>query len=219
MNSELTRTRFSGRYSDVFGNDDVEFETDGTTLRCHLRGVEIYGTDFELLEPVSSSPPDLVRQFSRWCGCLCSFSLTFDMPIGVSTLAGQVEGRLQAAMFIGDSARREPSTLRLTLVFEDNHYCGSGRSGWFENELLEIQELLPPGIFIKACINCLYSDYSPAGHGFFGGLNCFRFMKQEYLVWQGKMHLLAIQNAACSVQETFLCPEFERRIPGTGYRG
>jgi len=220
MSSEPIPTRFFGLYSDALGSEAVEFETDGTDLRCRLRGVDFYGPDFELLEPIPGSPPDRVNQFSLWSACLCSFSLSLEMPISVSAEGGLAEGRLQANIFIGDSARLDsPTTLRLTLIVGEDRYSGSGRSGWFENELLEIQALLPSGTFLKACINCQYSDYSPAGHGFFGWLNCFRFMKKEYLDSPGKMHLLAIERAAGTVQETFLCPDFERRIPGTGYRG
>jgi len=49
---------------------------------------------------------------------------------------------------------------------------------------------------------------------------CFRNIKSAYLGVKSKDDLLAIHNLfeRC-VQETYLCPEFSRRIPGTGYRG
>jgi len=73
---------------------------------------------------------------------------------------------------------------------------------------------------MKACINCLYSDYSPLGHGLFGCMMCFRNLKAEYVKVTTKDELWPIHDRYDRlVQETYLCPDFERRIPGTGYRG
>jgi hypothetical protein len=76
---------------------------------------------------------------------------------------------------------RDYDQLRILLEYGGRQYTGPGTSGWFEDELLGIQAQLPEGVFIKACINCLYSDYSPYGHGLFGYLMCFRNLKEEYL--------------------------------------
>jgi hypothetical protein len=86
--------------------------------------------------------------------------------------------------------------------------------------LLDIQKHLPEGVFMKACINCLYSDYSPLGHGLFGGMMCFRNLKEEYLLVKSKDDLWSVHGRQeRMVQETYLCPDFARRVPGTGYRG
>jgi hypothetical protein len=62
--------------------------------------------------------------------------------------------------------------------------------------------------------------YSPYGHGLFGGLACFRGNKAGYRAVTGKDDLFAVWDTMTEfVQETHLCPEFERRVPGTGYRG
>ena len=47
-----------------------------------------------------------------------------------------------------------------------------------EDELLDIQRQMPEGTYLKACINCAFSDYCPGGHGLFGGLACFRDNKE-----------------------------------------
>ncbi len=68
----------------------------------------------------------------------------------------------------------------------------------------------------------LISQNSPKrlGHGLFDGLACFRDNKQGYLSVQTKRDLFGIWGTMTEfVQETFRCPEFERRAPGTGYRG
>ncbi len=99
-------------------------------------------------------------------------------------------------------------------------YRSAGTSGWFEDELLDIQKQLPDGVFLKACITCAFSDYSPYGHGLFGGMLCFRDNKAGYLTVKGKSDLFRIWSTATEyVQETYLCPEFERRVRGSGYRG
>jgi hypothetical protein len=79
---------------------------------------------------------------------------------------------------------------------------------------------MPAGTYLKTCINCAFSDYSPSGHGLFGGLACFRDNKTGYRAVRTKRDLFGIWITMTGfVQETFLCPEFERRSPGTGYRG
>jgi hypothetical protein len=106
------------------------------------------------------------------------------------------------------------------LKFEDQTLTSGGWSGWFEDELLDLQRQLPPGAYLKACINCAYSDYNPYGHGMFGCLACFRGNKAGYWAVGGKRDLLLVRDTMTEyVQETYLCPEFERRHPGTGYRG
>ena len=73
---------------------------------------------------------------------------------------------------------------------------------------------------MKACINCSFSDYSPGGHDGFGTLLCFRDNKDAYLAVKGKRDLFQLMHKMTEcVQETYLCPEFQRRVPGAGYRG
>ena len=80
--------------------------------------------------------------------------------------------------------------------------------------------VLDGGTLMKACINCAFSDYSPVGHGLFGGLACFRGNKAGYRGVTSKGGLFKIWDTMTEfVQETYLCPEFEKRAPGTGYRG
>ncbi len=49
---------------------------------------------------------------------------------------------------------------------------------------------------------------------------CFRNLKSEYLKVKSKTDFWSVHNHYDRmVQETYLCPEFERRVLGTGYRG
>lgn len=70
------------------------------------------------------------------------------------------------------------------------------------------------------CITCAYSDYSPYGHGLWGGMACFRNTKAEYLATKTKSDVFRIWDSLTEqVQETYHCPQWQPRIPGTGYRG
>ena len=86
--------------------------------------------------------------------------------------------------------------------------------------MLDLQRQMPANTYLKACITCAFSDYSPDGSGSFGTLACFRGNKTGYRTVTGKKELFGIWHTMTEVvQETYPCPEFERRLPGTGYRG
>lgn len=72
---------------------------------------------------------------------------------------------------------------------------------------------------LKICFSCSHSDYPPIGHGLFGGMACFRNLKDEYSRVKDKFDLFPILDRAEAVQETYLRPEFAKRLPNTGYRG
>jgi hypothetical protein len=75
-------------------------------------------------------------------------------------------------------------------------------------------------MYLQTCFCCAFSDYSPYGNGLFGDLACFRDNKQPYLAVETKRDFLALWDTYTEfVQETYHCGEFERRKPGTGYRG
>ena len=134
-------------------------------------------------------------------------------------LEGKLRIRLDVALVETNKAGGRED-LKLELYVDDELFKSCGKHGWFDDELQEIQALLPDGIYIKSCYTCAFSDYHPAGYGAFGCLACFRNNKQEYLSVKNKIELMNIFNKnAESVQETYLCPEYEKRVPGTGYRG
>jgi hypothetical protein len=109
--------------------------------------------------------------------------------------------------------------LQLTLQLREWVFSSEGKTGWFEGELLSLQSALPNEAYLKACIACAYSDYSPYGHGSFGCMACFRKLKDDYAKVNDKFDLFPILDKAEVVQETYVCPEFAKRRPNTGYRG
>jgi hypothetical protein len=210
-------------YSDARGIEWTNIANDSETLRVTSRGLEFSGPDFDSLEPPKDAVPDQLQQFSLNQGCLCSCRIKSEIPVPVQDHGKLVDGVLFIDLILGDPAPNgglDRELLHIVLEYDGKRIVGSGSSGWFEDELLEIQAQLPEGVFIKACINCLYSDYSPAGHGMFGWMMCFRNLKAEYLKVTTKQEFWSVHNRYDRmVQETYLCPEFERRTPGTGYRG
>ena len=211
------------RYSDERGAEETAILNDGETLRLPLRGIEFVGRDFDSLAPPGNAAPEALRRFSLHQGCLCSCRIECEIPVPIHDRGREAEGTLHVELLLGDPASDgglDREELRISLLYGDRRFAGSGYSGWFEDELLEIQAQLPEGVFIRACINCMYSDYSPYGHGLFGWMMCFRNLKDAYREVAGKQTFWAIHGRHDRlVQETYLCPEFERRAPGTGYRG
>jgi hypothetical protein len=135
------------------------------------------------------------------------------MPVPVVTPHGMADGVLTVHLELGDPAPNggiDREHLTLQLKVEDQLVASKGWSGWFEDEMLDIQKQLPPDGYMKACINCAFSDYSPVGHGLFGGLACFRDNKQSYLSVKTKRDLFGIWKTMTEyVQETYLdCNRF-----------
>ena len=214
---------YPATYGDRFGEERTSIRNDGKMLSVTIRGVEFTGGDFDGLEPVVGTDPDMLSSFTLQQNALCSCVIDAVIPVPVVTPEGTTEGVLAAHLELGDPAPNggiDREYLSLRLGFGDQAYTSKGWSGWFEDELVDLQRQMSEGTYLKACITCAYSDYSPVGHGLFGGLACFRDNKPGYRSVRTKRELFEVWGTMTEfVQETFLCPEFERRSPGTGYRG
>ncbi|CAN5303467.1 hypothetical protein BH10PLA2_BH10PLA2_31040 [soil metagenome] len=215
--------RYAATYTDANGSETTTISNDGANLALSLRGVEFVGCDFDSLEPTGASPEQL-QSFTLNQGSLCSCRIQCRIPVPVQECGKLFEGWLSIELVLGNPGPKgglDREELGIVLEYNGQQWAGSGKSGWFEDELLDIQGQLPEGTFFNACINCLYSDYSPADHGLFGGMLCYRNLKAEYLSIKSKREFLVLlhRREDRSVQETYLCHEFERRVPGTGYRG
>ena len=105
----------------------------------------------------------------------------------------------------------DQETLRLRFSFGGAFFWSPWASGgFFEDELQDIPQALPEGAYLKACISCAFSDYSPGGHGLFGCLATFRDNKAAYRQATSKRDLLVMWDTMTEfVQETYLCPAFE----------
>jgi hypothetical protein len=211
------------KYQDKFGEETTTIHNDGKTLRMNLRGVEFVGRFLDDWEPSNQIDIENATRFPLHHNELYSYSMKFEIPVPVTVKTQTISGTLRANLELGKPNAKggvDYEKLQLQLAFNDKTYVSSENQGWFDDALNEIQTQLPEKSFIKCCHSCAYSDYSPAGYGLFGGLACFRNCKQEYLALKGKMaYFTLVDKIAEFVQETHLCPEFQKRTPGTGYRG
>src|SRR5688500_2075908 len=156
--------RYQTNYQDRFGNEQTVIENDGKTLRMVVRGVEFAGSWFDDFEPLTKSDVAHLASFTLNRGELCSCTIECEMPMLMVSHSEVVQAVLHVNLKLGDPAPNgglDHEWLGLTLSFEGNSIQSSGKSGWFEDELLEIQASLPEGVYMKACINCQYSEYSP----------------------------------------------------------
>lgn len=210
------------RYRDRGGQEVTTIVKEGRSLLMVVRGVEFRGDDFDSFEPANVTDPKL-SGFRLSNGILCSCVLEVDFPVPIRSSDGDINGLLTMTLDKGDptwDGKIDRQELRLKLKLGEEMFVSRRKSGWFEDELLDIQKQLPSQEYMKACINCAFSDYSPYGHGLSGDLACFRDNKQAYLLVSSKNGLFAIWNTMTEfVQETYLCGEFRRRKPGAGYRG
>jgi Family of unknown function (DUF6304) len=212
-------------YRDRFGEVATTLYNDGKQLRMTLRGVKFTGRSLDDWDPGAHADVTLLQSFTfmRSGRELCEYTLEFDMPIQMVFQAEQLQGTLHVLLTLGAATPnggtdREILFLRLTVG--DSSFASQGKVGWFEDELLDIQRQLPEGMYMQICFCCAYSDYHPVGNGLFGDLACFRNKKREYLAIRNKYALMDMWPTHIGdVQETYRCPEFERRKLGTGYRG
>lgn len=214
---------YPATYEDRHGREQVAIHNDGEVLRLTVRGVTFSGPDFDSLSPSPEAEPALLESFMLYGGDLCVCTLRWTMPLPLVSGGVETPAWLDASLILGEPAPPRGLTqerLALELRSSLGNFRSRGTSGWFEDELLELQAQLPEGCFLKACITCAWSDYSPVGHGLFGGLACFRDDKQAYAQVGSKEELFSLWERRTEfVQETYQCPQFSRRIPGSGYRG
>jgi len=213
---------YPARYTDERGTEAVTIRNDGECLSVTIRGQGFSGRDFDLLAPAE----DISRAAKEFCihkGYLCSCRIECSIAVPMLNNHQQVEGILHAKIILGNPDQRgglDDERVSLSLDYEGNSYTGSGSGGWWEGELMEIQAQLPMGVHFRTCIGCLYSDYTPYGHGSFGYMMCFRNLKAEYRRVKTKDEFWSVHDRYDRlVQEIHWCEEFAKRIPGTGYRG
>ena len=114
-----------------------------------------------------------------------------------------------------DHPPEQPKSLKLAVTINGITY--EVVDDWFEDGMLRLEAEIPAGVRLVACITCLYSDYSPGGHGLMG-MSCHRDAKSQYLAVGSKADYWNVPVTE-EVPETYSCPEYKRRVPGTGYRG
>ena len=221
-NTTFTAT-YEGTYTDLRGSEPIAMKNDGETLTTVIRGVIFSGPDFDALSPCPEATTVQLSFFTLSGGDLCSCTFSLEMSLPMNVHDNETEAILRMQLNLGEPSLRggiDSETLELDLTYDDVNVTSAGKSGWFEDELLNLQSQLPESDYLKTCINCQYSDYRVGGSGLFSSMMCFRNIKREYLAVKSKNDYIPLQGRHDRwVQETYYCPEFSRRKPGTGYRG
>lgn len=215
--------RYQAAYRDARGEERTVIENDGTLLRMTVRGVPFVGNSFDDFEPQTEEDGEELRDFSFLYGSLSDCVIECDMPIAVVAGTEVIQARLHIHLSKRSPVQGErfgSEELVLRLDMGDASFTSEPGRDSFEGALQDIQNALPRDTYLQCCFTCAFSDYSPAGNGVFGCLACFRGNKAEYLKVKGKFDLFRVWDCMTEfVQETSYCPEYQRRVPGTGYRG
>lgn len=229
------RAAYSARYRDARGEEHtvVEEYTDpargGSRLRLVVRGVAFEGWNLASLAPTRAADDERrdLFAFSRW-GLLAGYALECHVPVRVVASDDPV-GRATAEVvdlqvFVevgppGSEGATDTGALQFTLTVGAParvHTSPDDAVLAPDEQLAALSASLPGGTRIEVCATCGLSDANPAG----GPLACFRGNKAAYREVRGKSDLFRIWHTRTEyVQDYFVCPEYEPRITGTGYRG
>jgi hypothetical protein len=218
---------FPGTYEGQVGRDDITWEVRSIKpystqppefeLRTTIRAVELVGRSFDLLDPVdkdAAARAGLDVTAFGLANCVLAGSLPCELEDTGHIVGGTVEFRLDLRP---PSLANVAAPMNLQLVVNlggDSHVVVDD---WFEDGLLRLQTALPQTVRLHCCITCQFSDYSPGGHGLIG-MRCHRDAKEQYLAVHSKSDYFKVPVTE-EVLETYICPEYQARVAGTGYRG
>ena len=213
---------YKATYYDKRGTEETIIQSDGSDLFLSLRGVELYGHDFEMLtdEVVDHNKFDY-ELYADGSGDITNFKIEVHIPI---LLFDRSENKtftetLHCYIEVGETVDIDDldnviNGLKLTTSFGE--FVVNKKIKWFEYSLIALQELLPEHIYLKTCISCKYGNYNPYGNGMFGNIYCFKNFKEELKQIRDKHDMLAIwteeavkNDKLFSVQETFDCTDHQ----------
>jgi hypothetical protein len=210
---------FPGSFEDDRGTEAVVWWFEPTVrygpsdrrveIHTVVRGVEVWGFQLDGLEPVESGQRRLTVNAA---GDLDQCVLGGELPC---TLEVDGSRRPTTVRFTLDLRIDEPKNLRLAADLDG--VTVEVADDDFEQGLQRLEDSFPSGARLACCVTCLYSDYSPAGRDMIG-IRCRREAKEQYLAVRSKRDYWSVPVTE-EVPETYLCAEYERRVPGTGYRG
>ncbi|WP_280444830.1 DUF6304 family protein [Nocardia brasiliensis] len=213
---------FPGGYEDDRGAEPVEWriepdEAPGSNgqfdLEAVIRGVRVRGDLDDLIpDPADTNASENFSLDGR-SGNLTRYTVTGELPCTV-----EISGTRRAVV-IRFSFAPHPypghDVMHLALTLDGAEYetdCDALETG-----LPRLADALPTGVSLVCCFTCLYSDYTPSA-GPVMGMTCYRDDKERYLAVGSKHDIWKVRRTEY-VPETYLCSEYRRRVPGTGYRG
>ncbi|WP_103070098.1 DUF6304 family protein [Aquimarina sediminis] len=211
--------KYIATYQDKRGTETIDIESDGSDMYFTLRDIEFEGHDFEMLSGEIDETKFDYEKYEDGSGDLTNFKITVNIPIQLFNAQTNktFTENLTAYIEVGetttiDGLESEIDCLILTTSFGE--FIVKKKLEWMEDALIALQNQLPENIYLKTCLSCKYSNYSPFGNGMFGGIYCFNKIKEQLVELNGKHDLLDIWTKEAmdkgdifSVQETFDCSE------------
>lgn len=213
---------FPGSYEDDQGSEPLEWEMvpfeapngawSGFELSTVVRGIPVRGS-LDCLEADPANPEARKTLSLDRLNDLTQCTLGGDLPCTVEV------GDVRRTGVIRFSFDRKPGyerdTMHLSLTLDGATYetgCDALETG-----LPRLAAALPPDAGLVCCFTCLYSHYSPGSSGAMG-IACHRDAEEQYLAARSKSDMWSVPVTEV-VPETYLCPQYQRRVAGAGYRG
>jgi hypothetical protein len=218
--SILQKSIMKARYIDNDGEIYTEIIDSGNILKLRLKDYEFTS---KFLDDFTLSDNQQIRdnrfQFNTH-GELTNYTLLLEIPIRLSIDSEINFCSLQCELKVNRTKDNYNDTIANCKLRIDNKLIDSGSFDLFETGLNSINKQLPENAKLICCFNCLFSDYSVYGQGFWGTMSCFKNIKDKYLKVRDKDGYMEImENYDRIVSETHYCNEYTTRIKGTGYRG
>lgn len=209
--------KYKTTYQDKNGTESFYIESDGSDMFFTLRGIDFEGHDFEMLGGAVDHDKFDYDLYEDGSGDLTNFNISLEIPILLfdSNSNSTFTETLIAHVEVGKSPTENlKHGLQLSTSFGNFEY--TKKITWMEDDLIALQKELPENIYLKTCLSCKYSNYSPFGNGMFGSIYCFKNLKSKLPHLRDKSDLFNIWTREAmdkgdifSVQETFDCSEHQ----------
>jgi hypothetical protein len=222
----------SGRVKTVIHN--VFSESENNCIKILIDGIPFIGESFDsfaLITPDKYTKEQLNRfTFNKiplsgsdgfvWELCNCKLEFNINQVL-IDSEEKEHKAELKIVLYLGKPSKNGGiSSLKAQFSVLLQKLKFTIESDNFETAFNQLQKDMLPDYRFKNCYSCHYSDYSPAGSGFFSSLMCFRNNKAQYLTASKKEEFFKLASEGfIAVQETYCCDQFAPREKGTGYRG
>jgi len=222
---------YPAQYKDQLGTESTIIIDDNRSIKLSLRGVEFSGAYFSL-SVASETNQDLTKFFHFFEDELCGYSLDFELPIIATSMGKEIETKLRIKMECGqpveatgwtvwkhqkdgriekETERIDSHSVSFEIKIEGKTYTVSHPHSGFETPLIELSKQFPTDVYLKICLNCMFSEYPPNILGG-AGLRCFRNAKNELKQVnqvKGNSGFLTLWiEKGLDVDETYFCTEF-----------
>ena len=204
-------------YKDRFGEINSTIFTDGSRMQLVLRDIKFNGADFDMLHGKLDESKFDYYKYKDGSADLTNFSMNVYIPVYIIHENILLQETIKFYIQVGDFIDNTSETINtVECIASFGTFTLNKKIDYFENSLIDLQNLFPVDYKIKTCLSCKFSNYHPVGNGTFGGMYCFRNLKEEVLLVNDKSDLMNLwseenfkNEIIFNVQETYDCPQHE----------